>query len=301
MLGTYQLETNRITFTPQFPLQPGLEYLALFQPRNLDLPTSAARTARLKLPVPVLAPTTFVSTIYPTASDLPENLLKFYVQFSQPMSGGGIYEHIELLNEKNEPVELPFLEIDEELWNPEMTRLTLFIDPGRIKRGVKPLEDIGPALEVGRTFTLRINSAWLDAAGAPLKQPYAKQFKVSTPDRTSPDHLRWQITPPSAGTRQPLVVDFGESLDYALSLRLLRIVDSRGQRVSGTAELLHREQSWRFMPDQPWAAGQFQLQFENILEDLAGNRIGKPFEVDLFEGVQRKLTRITLTREFSIR
>ena len=34
-----------------------------------------------------------------------------------------------------EAIELPFLEIDEELWDPAMMRLTLFIDPGRIKRG----------------------------------------------------------------------------------------------------------------------------------------------------------------------
>jgi len=61
-------------------------------------------------------------------------------------------------------VELPFLEIDEELWNPQMTRLTLFIDPGRIKRGVQPLEEIGPVLENGKHYALIIDAAWQDSS-----------------------------------------------------------------------------------------------------------------------------------------
>ena len=66
------------------------------------------------------------------------------------MQRGHVYDHIHLLGEAGKPVELPFLELDEELWDPEMTRLTIFIDPGRIKRGVRPLEEIGPALEAGK-------------------------------------------------------------------------------------------------------------------------------------------------------
>ena len=36
-------------------------------------------------------------------------------------------------------------------------------------------------------------------------------------------------------------------------------------------------------------------------EDLAGNNIGKPFEVDLFEGVQRQLTNSTVTLSFHVK
>jgi hypothetical protein len=65
----------------------------------------------------VLVPTTVVSQVYPTAEVLPENLLKFYVHFSAPMSSGHIYDHIRLIGDSTgKEVELPFLEIDEELW-----------------------------------------------------------------------------------------------------------------------------------------------------------------------------------------
>jgi hypothetical protein len=50
-----------------------------------------------------------------------------------------------------------------------MMRLTLFIDPGRIKRGVLPLEEVGPALEEGKRYTLMIDRDLKDGTGNPLK------------------------------------------------------------------------------------------------------------------------------------
>ena len=81
------------------------------------------------------------------------------------MSTGDNYRHIHLLDAAGKAVESPFLEIDQELWDPECRRFTLFIDPGRIKRGLKPREDLGPVLEEGKAgFTLVIDRAWADAA-----------------------------------------------------------------------------------------------------------------------------------------
>ena len=93
------------------------------------------------------------------------------------MQRGNIYEHIHLCDSNGKPIELPFLEIDEELWDTTMTRLTLFIDPGRIKRGVLPLEEIGPSLEAGKRYTLVINREWKDGVGNRLKEEFQKKFK----------------------------------------------------------------------------------------------------------------------------
>jgi hypothetical protein len=40
------------------------------------------------------------------------------------------------------------------------------------------------------------------------------------------------------------------------------------------------ETRWLFTPRQPWAAGAYRLVTDTRLEDLAGNTIGRPFEVD---------------------
>ena len=41
------------------------------------------------------------------------------------------------------------------------------------------------------------------------------------------------------------------------------------------------EQQWSLEPESPWAAGAYRLRIETRIEDLAGNNIGKAFEVEL--------------------
>lgn len=303
MLGSYRVEDKLILFQPQFPLEHGVNYRAVFRPSKL--PGAASHSAdlvsRFQLPAIKREPSTVVSQIYPSADVLPENLLKFYVHFSAPMQGGHIYNHIHLRDDTGKAVELPFLEIDEELWNPEMTRLTLFIDPGRIKRGVQPLEEIGPALEEGRRYTLEIDAAWQDSAGLPLRESFRKAFLVGAQDREPPAPATWKIRSPNAGNRDALTVIFPEPMDQALALRVIRVANPAGKWVAGTGALSDLEHRWTFTPQEPWSAGQHQLQVQNTIEDLAGNNVGKAFEVDLFEGVQRRFTNSVLRLSFEVR
>lgn len=304
MLGRYSIRDGLLLFEPRFPLEPGIRYRAVFgpgqtpggSPQQIDSIHSV-----FELPLSATEPSTVVSQVYPTASELPENLLKFYIYFSAPMSGGRIYEHIELLNDTGAPVELPFLEIDEELWNPAMTRLTLFIDPGRIKRGVLPLEEVGPALESGKNYTLVIHNAWKDAKGDPLRVSYRKSFYVGPPDRELADPTRWDVQAPPASTRVPLEIRFHEPVDHALAQRLIVVISQSGQALTGTVHLADHERRWMFIPAEPWKPGAHTLVIQTTLEDLAGNNIGKPFEVDLFESVQRRATNASVTLAFEVR
>jgi hypothetical protein len=257
-------------------------------------------TADFQIPARPSTPTTVVRQIYPSARLLPENLLKFYVYFSAPMSRGHIYDHINLKDNAGRAVELPFLEIDEELWNPEMTRLTLFIDPGRIKRGVRPLEEIGPALEAGKGYSLVIDPDWRDGAGNPLKESFQKSFKVGPPDRDPPDPATWKIEPPRRGTRDALAVSFREPMDQALARRMVRVTRASGEPVEGEPALDQEERRWTFVPARPWRRGQYRLVIQTTIEDLAGNNIGKPFDVDLFESVERRVVTSTVTLPFEI-
>jgi hypothetical protein len=304
MLGVYRVQPDSLRFEPQFPLEPGVAYRAVFRPDQLPGArgsSDAPITSDFQLPPRNATPTTVVSHIYPSAGLLPENLLKFYVHFSAPMSRGRIYDHIHLRDEAGKEVELPFLEIDEELWDPAMTRLTLIIDPGRIKRGVLPLEEIGPALEEGKSYTLVIARECRDGAGNPLKENFQKVFKVGPPDREPPDHTRWRIQPPKSGARDALAVTFPEPMDHALAQRVISVITESGMVIEGKVELEDQERRWIFAPRHPWRAGRYQLIIQTTLEDLAGNNIGKPFEVDLFEGVQRRLAAATVKLPFEVR
>jgi hypothetical protein len=301
MLGEYRFASDRLTFTPRFPLEPGTTYRATFwPPRTREGKTfSKPVTARLSVPTTAQGPTTVVSQVYPTADSLPENLLKFYIHFSAPMSRGHVYDFIHLRDESGKPVELPFLELDEELWNPAMTRLTVFIDPGRIKRGVTPLEEVGPALEAGKRFSLVIDSQWRDSRDQPLKQNFQKSFTVVAPDREPPDPATWQIIPPE-DAKKPLTIRFPEPMDHALAQRVIQIHNHTGKPISGEATLADAERLWTFSPTAPWHSGPHKIVVQTTIEDLAGNNIGKRFEVDVFDGVQRRLTRSTVSLPFSI-
>lgn len=304
MLGSYRVEDGLIRFQPRFPLERGVNYRAALRPARLPGGAdnrSADIISKFHLPTAQQKPTTVVTQIYPSGDVLPENLLKFYVHFSAPMRRGHIYDHIHLRDEAGKPVELPFLEIDEELWNPEMTRLTLFIDPGRIKRGVQPLEEIGPALEAGKRYTLEIDAAWHDNAGLPLRESFRKSFRVGAPDREPPAPATWKIKSPQAGTRDALRVNFPEPMDQALALRVIRVVNAAGGMVEGASELSDQEKCWSFTPQESWKAGTYQLRVQTTIEDLAGNNVGKPFEVELSEGEQRRFTNETVKLTFELR
>jgi hypothetical protein len=160
---------------------------------------------------------------------------------------------------------------------------------------------VGPALEAGKSYALVIDREWKDGAGNPLRENFEKVFKVGPPDREPPDPARWKIRPPKPGTRDALAVIFPEPLDYALARRLIRVAGEDGEPVEGQVRLEDDERSWSFAPGAAWRRGAYQLVIQTTLEDLAGNNIGKPFEVDLFEGVGRRLTTSTVKLRFEVR
>jgi hypothetical protein len=296
VLGSCRIDKDVLRFTPRFPLTPGVRYLA-----TLALPGAGGKPieATLSLPKAERKPSATVAHVYPSGDRLPENLLKFYLHFSAPMDQGTSYRHIELLDEKGKAVDLPFLELDQELWNPEGTRFTLFFDPGRIKRGLKPREDVGPALEEGKRYTLVIGRAWKDAEGTPLKQTFRKSFTVTAPDDTSPDPKKWKLNAPAGASA--LRVTFPEAMDHALLGRMLWVIDARGKMVFGKIAVEAKETVWVFTPARAWEPGSYHLVADTRLEDRSGNSIGRPFEVDILRPVERKVEVKTVRVPFEVK
>ena len=282
MLGSYRVEGDVLRFRPRYPLDRGRRYRAAFRPAKVPgaTPTSPEVVSSHLEPKPDRA-RTVVSRVDPSGDRLPENLLKFYVHFSGPMGRGEAYDRVRLLKEDGTAVDLPFLRLGEELWDPTGTRLTLLIDPGRIKRGLRPREEHGPVLEAGRTYTLAIDPAWRDAEGDPLGSGTRKTFRAGPEDVSQPDPKSWAIARPRAATRDALTLTSLEALDAALLESGLTLVDARGEAVEGRVQVDAGQTRWRFTPDAPWLAGAYQLLVDDEVEDLAGNSIRRPFEVDV--------------------
>jgi hypothetical protein len=303
LLGSYRVEDGVLRFEPRFPLVPGVHYRALFEPSRI--PTRSARNepaidVELLIPKPKTEPAR-VTRVYPTSDRLPENQLKFYLHFSAPMARGDVYRHIKLLDEQGKEIDMPFLELEQELWDRSGQRLTVFCDPGRIKRGLKPREEFGPVLVEGRHYTLVIDTGLEDANGNPLKEPFRKAFRALPPDDTQPDPKLWKIQTPAGGSQAPLTVTFPKPLDQALLERLVWVTDANGDKLPGTVAISGEEKIWQFTPAKAWEAGSCQLVADTRLEDLAGNSIARPFEVDVFHPIQREIKGETVKVSFEVR
>lgn len=303
ILGSYGIEANKLVFQPRFPFLAGMKYQA-----RLDLARLVPRSEKTRpivlrfgLPKPPPSPPATITHVFPSRSTLPENLLKFYIHFSEPMSRGEAYTRVRLLNSDGKAIEFPFLELGEELWDHRATRFTLFFDPGRIKRGLQPRKLFGPALETGKTYTLVVDRKWKDAKGRPLKASYRKTFKVSDPDDTQPDPAKWKISAPSAAGRDPLEVRFPDPLDHALLHRMLVVKDSTGRVVQGTIRVDRQETRWRFTPSRPWTRGRYELEIDTTLEDLSGNSVGRPFEIDVVRPIRKKVEKKTVSLPFRVK
>ena len=275
IFGTYVLDGDRLTFTPRRGLVAGRLYRA-----ELTSRAGAAATAEYRVPRPVPAAPPTVEVIYPTASKLPANQLKFYIHFSLPMrEGREVFERIKLVDDRGRVVPDPWRPT--ELWTADSRRLTLWIHPGRVKEGVNLREDLGPVLEPDNRYTLVIGGDLQDQSGQALGKEVKKPFEAVSPDREQPTVDRWSLESPQADTREPLVVRFGEPLDRHLINRCLSIRDAIGKEVTGAGTVETGEQGWIFTPTVPWRNVTYTVHVEETLEDLAGNTPARPFEVDL--------------------
>ena len=303
LLGTTSRDDDLLCFTPRFPLEPGVRYRMTLD--RGKLPNAKNRSvdraeADFSIPPKSSSPTTVVERIYPTSDLLPENQLKFYIHFSAPMSRGEAYRHVHLVDSSGKEVEAVFLELREELWDGKGQRFTLYFEPGRVKRGLKPREELGPVLYEGRSYTLVVDDLWRDATRVPLKAGARKTFSVGPPDDALIDPASWKLETPPAGSIEPLVVRFGEPLDHAQLEHVVSVATASGEIVAGSILTADHESRWQFTPQRPWSAGKYQLVAETTLEDLAGNSIGRPFEVDQFGPVQKRIETKTVSIPFTI-
>jgi hypothetical protein len=303
MLGTYAVTGDTLRFTPQFSLDPGREYVARFDPSQLPGAGGAPAppiVVTVAVPAKHVVPSTTVARVYPSGDAVPENLLRMYVEFSGPMGRPSGIPHMKLLGSDGREIEGAFLPLDYEFWDPAHTRFTAFLDPGRVKSGILPNKQMGRALDAGRTVTLVISREWRDEHGLPLKDEYRRVFQVAAPAKKPLDTAAWHIEPPAAGTRNALVVRFPAPLDRGLLMRALGV--TRGETaLAGDVRVEEAETRWVFTPREPWPAGPHQVLALDTLEDAAGNQIGRAFEVDNFETVDKSPNPQRILIPFTVR
>jgi hypothetical protein len=272
MMGNYKLERGAMIFEPLIPFTSGLHYVVLVDDRIVK---------EIVIPMADPGEPPVLLTIYPTQDTVPENLLKLYLHFSKPMREGESARYLTLLKNDSDTLPGVFLDLQPELWNSDRTMLTVWLDPGRIKRGLQPNQQWGAPLRSGEHYTLVVSDHWKDIQGTALTQSYFKKLIATVRDSLPPDPMTWTIRTPAPDTKKELCINMKSTLDYSLLNSALAIVDEQEKIILGTWTIGNKERSVSFIPHEPWIAGKYQLQVETRLEDLAGNNINRPFDVDL--------------------
>lgn len=269
VMGRVEALVDHLKFMPVAPLVGGQRYRAewLTEDGSAQKLDFEFHHTPQRPPTVRLAPQT----------KLPANALKLYLHFSQPMEQGVFLERLRLLTADGKEVIGPFRET--ELWSPDGKRLTVWFHPGRQKTGLNLNEEEGPVLRENTKHTLVVAGSWRSTSGIPLGADVRFDFQVGPADHTMPNLDHWQITKPKAGTREPLIVTFDEPLDPAMIRSALRL-EHQGQHWPVSVDVDETGTVWRGTPEAAWSLGTYEWQVNPLLEDLAGNNLQHPFEVD---------------------
>ncbi|MBO9453402.1 Ig-like domain-containing protein [Tropicibacter sp. R16_0] len=264
MALSLRTEGQTLFIDPRFGLRPGAGYIVRFRDFETEIavPGDEINTPELLWHAPADA-------------QVPANMLRLYLMFSEPMARGQVRGSIWLERADGSRVDSPFLNLHAELWDRGQRRLTLLFDPGRIKQGVGPNQTDGAPLEVGESYRLIVADTMASAEGAPLGDRLVLPFRVGPALRTAVRPDDWLITSPEPGTSVPIAVTFDRAMDRGASARLINILDGSGTKVPGTVATDGR--TWRFVPKMPWPAG-VRLRVDPDLEDISGNSLRAPFD-----------------------
>jgi hypothetical protein len=272
MAGQLRPDAGDVCFVPRFPFLAGTVYAV-----RVD----GADVAVLTRPGPGHPATAEVLGITPAAAEVPRNLLRCYIQFSEPMSDGQAARHVRLVRDDGCTLAGALLPGPDELWDAGRRRLTVLLDPARIKRGLAGHRAEGYPLRAGEPFRLVVDQRFADARGIPLRAGAERRYLVGGDERRLVRPEDWALSVPRVGTAGPMRAGFGRPLDHALLARCLRVAGPDGQPVNGVVERGAGDQSWQLVPRQAWAPGPHQLIVDPVLEDVAGNSVRRVFDRDL--------------------
>lgn len=227
----------------------------------------------------------FVSVIYPELDSIPENVLKFYIQFSRPMREGDFLNHIQLVDSKGNNLKGVFFDNVYELWTPNHKQLTILVDPGRVKTGLRENLNSGRAFVAGEKYTLTVNDTWKSIKGTPLIKAFSKTFTAIAADTVPPKVDQISITSIKPNSKEPIEITFNEALDVLQLYEYVSIISDDAE-VSGSLNILNKGKSIQFTPLENWKEQDHNLRIDRRLEDIAANNFSGKFDSPQYESEQ---------------
>ncbi len=66
-------------------------------------------------------------------------------------------------------------------------------------------------------------------------------------------------------------------MDHALLQRMIKIIDKENNFIMGEISIMDEERKWCFVPADTWNKGDYIINVDVNLEDLAGNNLRRIF------------------------
>ena len=82
---------------------------------------------------------------------------------------------------------------------------------------------------------------------------------------------------------------------------MIAVQSENGTACEGEIEITNHETVWSFTPKANWQKGTHHLIVDTRLEDICGNRVGSPFEIDVFRNPTRRLEAKSVKRAFEVK
>ncbi|MBQ0736143.1 Ig-like domain-containing protein [Aquimarina celericrescens] len=272
ILGNVVEEKETIRFNPVIPFGWNQKYTLVYD----------STIEHFEITLPKKYKYLSVEAIYPSIKKLPSNLLKWYFKFSKPINQPSVYDNIRFTDTNGDTLDRVILPLNNALISDNGLLLTVWVEPGRQKRGLIPNQQLGAVFEEGKEYSLIISKNLKDYEGIAMQQDYIHRFIIVNADREQPTINSWKICIPTPGTTSNLMIHFNEEpMDYGSTLSSIRIIDPQKKEIKGDLKLINNEKTLVFKPLQPWKKGHYQISIDVSLEDLAGNNLNRLFDSDI--------------------
>ena len=200
--GRLRCRRRRADLHAAVPAQAGPD-LSRRVRRPRDSPTSHvvadAIEATLTVPAPRRGEPTIVERRFPVERRLarkPAEVLHSFFRADEPRRQLSAYS---LLDAAGAPVECAVPRIGGRIVGRSGRRLTLLLDPGRVKHDLKPHKEVGRAIVDGQTYTLPNCRRLARCTRQNRSAEFRKKFRVTKADVRQPDPKRWQLTVAACG------------------------------------------------------------------------------------------------------
>lgn len=282
IIGKLKNDSSHTIFTPLVPFDRDTPYTLVFNQQVFFF-----EIARSTDDVPLR-----VTGIYPNTTQVPANILKWYIEFSKPVNAVKIYDHIQFLDQDGKPINRSILNLGAPLLSSDGKLLTIWIEPGRQKRLLGPNQHLGSVFKPAHSYSLHISNKLKDAQGLPIEASVTHSFTTTDSDRVKPSIQQWQVSTLQANTAQPLDISCDEQLDYGSLLDALSI-SRDGKLIEGQLNYDSELNNISFTPKEHWKRGEYIIRVAYQLEDLAGNNLASLFDKVVGEGTSEKSQKAT--------